>query len=76
MNLRYSLLDAEDAGERRMPSIVIEELGIKYTRWESHPICEQIWLINVDEATLPKPLPSYLRRFTTHNGQVINLDVG
>jgi hypothetical protein len=60
MKIRIFLLDMQDTGERRTPSEIVEEMGIRYARWESHPIADQIHLIGVDEGSLHKALPSYM----------------
>jgi hypothetical protein len=51
------------AGDDRTPADVVRELGLRYARWESHPIADQIHLINVDESSLPASLPSFITKF-------------
>ena len=63
MNLRICLWTMWETGERRMPNEVVKELGIRYGRWESHPIADQIHLINVEESSLPQTLPRYMTLF-------------
>ena len=60
IDLRYNLMDAHmlyDNTER--PSKVIERLGIKYERWEPHPIADQIILRGC--SNVPEKLPDWIK---------------
>jgi hypothetical protein len=65
MNIRLCLWTMWETGERRLPNEVVKELGLRYARWETHPIADQIHLIDVDEKSLPAVMPSFLERFET-----------
>ena len=61
MDLRYSLLTAHyEYNNTERPSEVIDRLGIKYGRWESHPIADQIILRDCSE--VPDTLPGWITK--------------
>ncbi len=37
-------------------------LGIRWKRFQSHPIGEQVWLLDCDPESLPDPLPTGITR--------------
>ena len=63
MNVRICLWTMWETGERRRPNEIVKELGIQYREWQTHPIADQIHLIDVVETTLPNPLPRYMDKF-------------
>ena len=59
MDLRYSLIDAHMGhGNTERPSEVIDRLGIKYEKWESHPVADQIILRDCSD--VPDVLPPWI----------------
>lgn len=59
IDIRYNLLVAHmDHGNTDRPSDVIDRLGIKYKRWESHPIADQIILRDCSD--VPDSLPEWI----------------
>lgn len=58
-DIRYNLMDAHMLhNNTERPSKVIERLGIKYERWESHPIADQIILRDCSD--IPENLPAWV----------------
>lgn len=60
VDLRYNLMDANYSGNFERPAKVIENLGITFDKWESHPIADQIWIKGCEN--VPDNLPSFITR--------------
>lgn len=59
VDIRYEQLVAHiEHGNTERPSDVIDRLGIKYKRWESHPIADQIILRDCSD--VPEDLPEWI----------------
>lgn len=58
INLTYCLIGAAMSGVKKKPYQVMQELGIKYERWEAWPICDQIRIYEC--SNVPEVLPDFI----------------
>lgn len=58
MNLDYDMTGAELSGEKRPPSVVMQELGIKYEDSLMQSLFDAVWYYNC--TNIPENLPDYI----------------
>ena len=58
MNLDYDMWGAELSGEKRPPSVVMQELGIRYEDVLMQSLFDAVWYYNC--TNIPENLPDYI----------------